>query len=386
MPKSTFKRILVDSKSNARGSFVINPNGYAAAPSEMCQRLILQFTLTCEDSGEAPTALNFETFAQNVIITSRYRDGSPFIEAVNASLLDFRAAAFRSADTRAGGDFAVPGSCTQSGGVITLNLPIEFTDPRRRVPGDVSVPLAEIGQFNIQANLTQGVTNGAITGAVCTLYAHCSDEAEPVLGQRIVYSLQNLQGQSTTFDNGNRILRSIDAYQTAAGSTLYTDIQSGFQLFLDGELAVDGSTIGNLEAFNAQFAEPFYKPFYTILSTYATFANASPLTFGAGYYSELGAPCRHAKVYDFGEGTSATDLQAVSKVRFQASNPGSGINGVQLLISAYEPQTAESLQRRKMSLGLGLATVEPNVSDTQAATSLSPTAKASLPAVIATRG
>ena len=171
MARSVFKRLIVDSKTNARGSFVLNPNGYGAPPTTMLKRLLFQFTLT-----GTSIVVDLEKFAQSVIITGRYRDGAPCAEAVNASLLDFRAAAFRAGDNNTGlGDFAAPGLKTTAANSVSLNLFLEFTDPRRREANDVSVPLADIGQFNIQCNFGQGI-GGTVSGAECTMFALCSEE------------------------------------------------------------------------------------------------------------------------------------------------------------------------------------------------------------------
>lgn len=396
MARSVFKRLIVDSKTNARGSFVLNPNGYGAPPTTSLKRLLFQFTLT----GDA-IVVDLEKFAQSVIITGRYRDGSPCVEAVNASLLDFRQAAYRMGDNHSGlGDFASPGIRTSAADEVKLNLFLEFTDPRRREANDVSVPLAEIGQFNIQANFGQGITGGGVSGAECTMFALCSEEKEPVLGLRPVYALQNLQGQSTTWDNGGRILRSIDALATgthldnadppvAVDNTLADSIYSGFSLFCDGEQTVDCTTIPTVEEFNAQFGEPHYKPITAIFATNVALQydgyERSLTPSGGGYGYTAWKPTQHGRIFDLLENVSATELQVVNKMRFQANSPGAAINSVQLLITGYEPQTAESIQRRKAALGLSLASSEPNVSDTQAGQSLSPSQKATLPSVVGTR-
>lgn len=392
MARTVFKRLIVDSKTNARGSFVLNPNGYGAPPTTSLKRLLFQFTLT-----GTTIVVDLEKFAQSVIITGRYRDGSPCVEAVNASLLDFRQAAYRMGDNYSGlGDFASPGLKTTSASEVKLNLFLEFTDPRRRQANDVSVPLAEIGQFNVQANFGQGIT-GTVEGAECTMFALCSEEKEPVLGLRPVYALQNLQGQSTTWDNGGRILRAIDALATgthevegdATDNTLAYSIFSGWSLFCDGEQTVDCTTIPTVEEFNAQFGEPHYKPISAILATTRAAeydgTAAGLIATGGGYGYTAWKPAQHGRIFDLLENVSATDLQIVNKMRFQANSPGPAINSVQLLITGYEPQTAESIQRRKAALGLSLASSEPNVTDTQAAQSLSPSQKATLPTVVGTR-
>ena len=384
MARKVFKRILVDSQTNARGNIVLNANGMGAAPEVSVKRLLFLFSIDCSANT---VTLDLEQFAQSVNITSRYRDGSPMCESVNASLLDFRSAAFRSGDTRTGlGDFAGPGVMPAGATTIRLRLAIEFTDPRRREANDVSVPLAEIGQFNIAIDPTAGVGGaGTLTGFTVTMHAHCTEEKEPVLGLRPVYSLQSLTGNVTQWDNGGRILRAIDALATTNATNLQTQIANGWQFFADNELAVDCSTIPTIEEFNAEFQEPHYKPFTALYASTEELAGNNPPVSGSGFAGVLSAACEHGRIYDINENVSATDLQPVGKCKLQVNNPGANINAVQLLITAYEPQTAETLQRRKAALGLGTASVEANVTDTQAGAQLTPAQKLAIPAVIGTR-
>lgn len=391
MARSADFLTLIDSQSNPGGSVVVNANKSNAFPANVSvKRLFVEFRIDFTGGTvEDPTTFVYEDFARGIIITSRYSDQSPMIEAVNASLLDFAAAAFRTQDTRFGGDLAMYGRFqSESAGSVSLVLPIEFTDPLRREPNDVSIPLAEIGQFNISAAAALAtITNGTVTGFRVNLRALCCEEKEPVLGLRPVYSLQSVVGQTTNWDNNDRLLRSIQAYSTVKdGNTprpLAANIANGFQLFADGQMIVDGSTLTTLESLCIYTGERHYKP------TGTAAANSEAFSSNAAHDPIMsvnnGSQALHARVFDIGESLSATDLTPVSKLRLQISNPGANVTGVQLLTVSYEKQTAESVNRRLRSLGLSTVMPEPNVTDTQPG-QLTTEQKWAIPALVPTRG
>lgn len=367
----------VDTKSSANGNVVLNTNGQSADPKVTVRALMFDFLLDCT----AGDTIDFETFAQAMTIIAQYRDKSPMIESCNASLLDYWAGRTLKADSRTGlGDFAAFGvAAVDANNQIRLRLTIPLADPRRREAHDGCIPLAEIGQFNIHANLAAGVT-GACSNMSVTMYALCSEEKEAFLGLRPKFSFQNLTGQVTQFDLGGLVLRSMDAYATDSAHLLASIIANGFQVYVGGEMVVDGTLLGTLEAANALEGEAFYGPFSAWSATLNELLATATCPFtGGGYTSSLATAARHARFFDITADVSAADMEIADKVKFQAISPSANINSIQVLVCGYYPQSSADITRRKAALGVPFIGDKPDVSDGSKAGDLGVNTRRKLP-------